>query len=207
MSCCRERKVNKINKYNILLVDDDPIVIEALEKALKDNRFNVTTAQNGAMAIHKIRKNNFDLVITDIVMDGLDGYQVLKAAKNKDSLTKVIMITGYGSITSTIDALRLQADDFIIKPCEPKEFFFRMDRCFARLELERTIKLYEKILPVCSICKKVRDDTGKEHGTGTWKTLEKYVQEKAKIDFSHSLCPECAVKMKNDLFTNFEIEL
>jgi len=186
-------------KYKILLVDDDPLVLESLAKALREKDYEVHLAENGQKAIKMIDDKNFDLVITDIVMEGLDGYQVLKAAKKKDLIIKVIMITAYGSITNTIDALRLHADDFILKPFEPHELFFRMDRCFNHLELERRIKLFEKIIPVCSACKKVRDDTGKEHGTGNWMTLEEYVQDKAKIDFSHSFCPECAKRVEREI--------
>ena len=73
-----------------------------------------------------------------------------------------------------------------------------MDRCFNHLELERRIKLFEKIIPVCSVCTKVRDDTGKEHGNGNRMTLEEYVQNIAKIDFSHTYCPECAKKIQEE---------
>ena len=90
--------------------------MESLAKALREKDYEVHLAENGQMAIEMIDDKNFDLVITDIVIEGLDGYQVWKATKKKDAIIKVIMITAYGSITNTIDALRLRADDFILKP-------------------------------------------------------------------------------------------
>ncbi|KKL09348.1 hypothetical protein LCGC14_2566770, partial [marine sediment metagenome] len=54
------------------------------------------------------------------------------------------------------------------------------------------------ILPICSVCKKIRDDTDKEPGSGSWVTLENYMQERAKIMISHSYCPDCAEKLKKE---------
>ncbi len=73
-----------------------------------------------------------------------------------------------------------------------------MIKCLDYLELERKIKIYEKILPVCCVCKKIRDDTGKEHGTGKWMSLESYLTTKSKIDITHTYCPECAKKIQEE---------
>jgi hypothetical protein len=63
------------------------------------------------------------------------------------------------------------------------------------MELERKIKLYENILPVCCVCKKVRDDTGREPGKGKWVQMEDYLLNKGKIEVTSTYCPECAKKM------------
>ncbi|MCK5723025.1 MAG: response regulator, partial [Gammaproteobacteria bacterium] len=67
--------------YNILLVDDDYFILKIISKALKDKRYKVTTADSGEKAIELLNKSTFDLVITDLVMGNIDGFQVLKAGK------------------------------------------------------------------------------------------------------------------------------
>ena len=183
-----------MRKNEILLVDDDPLVLESIGIVLENKGYGVKTAENGEKALKKIAKEHFDLVLSDLVMDKVDGITVLKYAKVKHPDLKVILLTAYGSMTSTIDALRLGADDFLLKPCEPEEIFFRVKRCLDQLDLERKIQLYENILPVCCVCKKVRDDTGKEHGKGSWVSIDKYIHDKAQIDISHTYCPACAKK-------------
>ena len=64
------------------------------------------------------------------------------------------------------------------KPCEPLELGLRVSQCFEKYELALKIKSYENILPVCCACKKIRDDSGKEPGTGKWIELENYIREK-----------------------------
>lgn len=181
-----------MRKYEMLLVDDDPLVLDSIGTVLENKGNRIITAENGKKALELLDKEHFDLVISDLVMDEVDGIKVLKKAKNIGSDIKVIILTAYGSMTSTIDALRLGADDFLLKPCEPEEIIFRVNRCLEQLELERKIKLYENILPMCCVCKKVRDDTGKEPGTGKWLSMDQYIRNKTKIDISHAYCPDCA---------------
>ncbi len=188
-----------MRKYDILLVDDDPFILTSIEKNLSNEGYNVTEAESGEKAIELMKNNNFDLIITDQVMGEVDGIQVLKSAKEKDPLTMTIVLTGYEMLSSVIDALRFGADDYLIKPCEPEEIRFRVNNCLQKLGFKRKIKLYEDILPICSVCKKIRDDTDKEPGTGSWVTLEDYMLERAKIMISHSYCPDCAEKIKNEL--------
>ncbi len=188
-----------MKKYTILLVDDDSQILTGVGKDLESEGYQVTTAENGEKAVGLLAKTTFDLVITDLVMDRVDGIDVLKKAKGINPETIVMMLTGFGDMTSAIDALRLDADDYMLKPCESEEMHFRILRCLEKLELKRKIKIYENILPVCCVCKRIRDDSGKEHGTGEWMTVEKYIYDKARVDVSSSYCPECAKKLAEDI--------
>ncbi len=187
-----------MRKYEILLVDDDLFILASIGQNLSSEGYNVTEAESGEEAIELIKSNSFDLIITDQVMGEVDGIHVLKSAKEKDPLTMTIVLTGYEMLSSVIDALRLGADDYLLKPCESEEMLFRVKNCLQKLEFKRKIKLYEDILPICSVCKKIRDDTDKEPGSGSWVTLENYMQERAKIMISHSYCPDCAEKLKKE---------
>ena len=188
-----------MRKYSILLVDDDPIITAGTGSDLEEKGYEVTTADSGEKAIELLNKSSFDLVITDLVMAPIDGIGVLKKSKEINPEMMVIILTGFGDMTTAIDALRLDADDYMLKPCEPEEMYFRVSRCLDKLELKRKIKKYEDILPVCCVCKRIRDDRGREHGTGQWMSVEKYMRDKAKVDIASTYCPECAKKAREEI--------
>ena len=106
-----------MKKYNLLLVDDDPFILEGIGEDLESNGYQVSRASSGESAVELLECIHFDLVITDLVMDSTDGIQVLKRTKELNSDIQVIILTGYGDIDSAIEALRSQADDFLLKPC------------------------------------------------------------------------------------------
>ena len=181
-----------MRKYSILLVDDDPFILTGIGQNLESEGYQVATAESGEFAFELLEKSPYDLVVTDLVMDKIDGIQVLKKAKESNPDTMVIILTGYGDMTSAIDALRLDADDYMLKPCQPEEMNFRVAACLEKLELSRKIQLYEQILPVCCVCKKIRDDSGQEPGKGQWMTVDEYLWRKARLSISSTYCPYCA---------------
>lgn len=181
-----------MRQYSLLLVDDDPFILEGIGEDLEKKGYQVTRAESGEKAVRLMENNTFDLVITDLVMEQTDGIQVLKKTKEINSETMVIILTGYGDMPSAIDALRNHADDYLLKPCESEEVFYRVNRCLERAELSRKINLYQKILPMCCVCKKIRDDRDKGSGLGEWVSVEKFIHEKAKMDITSSYCPDCA---------------
>lgn len=183
-----------MENYEILLVDDDPFILQSIGPALEKDGYTVATAESGEKAIEMISEKDFDLVLTDLVMDPIDGIGVLKKAKEKDPETIIIILTGFGDLISAIEALRLDADDYLLKPCEPEELSFRISSCLEKLELKRRINVYETILPICCMCKSIRDDTGKEIGSGKWLPVEEFMLTKAKISISPTYCPECIKK-------------
>jgi len=178
----------------ILIVDDEVVLLESMAKDLAKEHFSITKALSGEDAIALLRDNEFDLILTDLAMPGIGGIEVLKKAKQKNPLAGVIILTGYGDMASAIDALRLGADDYLLKPCDPDELILRIDSCFKKIEAFQKVKFYEKILPVCIYCKCIRDDTGVEPGNGEWKSMEEYIYQKSDTSISHGCCPECYTK-------------
>ncbi len=132
--------------YNILLVDDDPFMLETIGKAFEGKGYKVTTADSGEKAIELLNKSTFDLVITDLVMGNIDGFQVLKTVKELKSEIMAIILTGYSDVSLAIDALRFGADDYLLKPCEPEEMFFRIENCLEKLEIKKRIRQAEEAL-------------------------------------------------------------
>ena len=100
----------------ILVVDDEPHVVQIFQDLLAQRGYEVVVSTNGDDAIVKVTNDRFDLVLTDINLPGVDGLEVVRAAKAADKDTCVILITGYASTTTAIDALRQGAYDYITKP-------------------------------------------------------------------------------------------
>lgn len=180
--------------HKILLVDDDLLILQSISSTLEQEGYRVTTAANGDKAIELMNNSNFDLILTDLVMEPVDGIGVLKKAKEINPEIIVIILTGYGDLISAVEALRLDADDYLLKPCEPEELSFRICSCLEKLELKRKVKAYETIVPVCCECKSIRNDSGKEIGTGEWMSVEEYILTKSKIAISPTYCPACIKK-------------
>ena len=103
-------------KARILVVDDEDQVVQIFHDLLTQQGYEVSSCDNGDDAITKVTTGNFDLVLTDINLPGVDGLEVVRAAKAADKDTVVILITGYASTTTAIDALRQGAYDYITKP-------------------------------------------------------------------------------------------
>lgn len=115
---------------SILIIDDEVLILDTMSKDLLDKGYKVDTAQNGEDGIKKFRLGNHDLVISDLVMEGLSGFQVAKSVKELKPGTKIIFITGYGNQNSAIEAIRLGASDYFIKPYNRNELFQRISKCF-----------------------------------------------------------------------------
>jgi YesN/AraC family two-component response regulator len=190
-----------MEKYNILLVDDDPFILEGIGADLESQGFDLTEASTGDRALELLAETNFDLVITDLVMENVDGIQVLKKAKAINPDTMVIILTGYGNMKSAIEALRHEADDYLLKPCESAEMLHRINQCQEKAALRQKLKLYQKLLPMCCVCKKIRDDRQTEPGKGQWVAVEQFIHDKANLDITSSYCPECA-QQTMDAFTH-----
>lgn len=184
---------------SLLLVDDEPIILECLSRELTSDNFTISLARNGEEAVSRIIDDHVDLVVTDLLMPGIDGFQVLKTAKHKDAMTMVILLTGYGDMDTAIDALRLGADDFLQKPCDTDELRYRMSNCFVKQDLQRKVALYESFLPVCCYCKKLRDDKQGERGEGRWYNLEEYLRQVKGVHVSHGCCPNCLEKQMHGI--------
>ncbi|WP_051554295.1 response regulator [Desulfobulbus elongatus] len=130
----------------ILFVDDEDVIRASLSRELRMERFAVTAVGSGDEAVAALDSAAYDLVLTDLMMPGTDGFGVLKAVKRRVPMTGVIILTGYGDMASAIDALRLGADDFALKPCDVEELVFRIRRCLEKRTLLQELSLRNRRL-------------------------------------------------------------
>ncbi|MEI8366418.1 MAG: sigma-54 dependent transcriptional regulator [Parachlamydiaceae bacterium] len=103
----------------ILVVDDELLVRNFLAETLRRKNFEVVTAENGTKAINLMKETTFDMVITDMKLPNLTGIDVLRKAKEISPNTIVVIITAFGSIENAVDAMRLGAFNYLIKPFSP----------------------------------------------------------------------------------------
>jgi DNA-binding response OmpR family regulator len=108
-------------RSKILVVDDEKHICHNVEKILTKNNYEVTHALSAREALEKMTKESFSLLISDIVMPGQNGLELLKLAKKEWPLTKAIMMTAYASTETALKAIRLGALDYIPKPFTPDE--------------------------------------------------------------------------------------
>lgn len=116
----------------VLLVDDEKPILEALGNYLERNEFVVKTAISGEAALAHLCATPIDVVITDLVMDGMSGIDVLKEIKKINNEICVFILTGQDDMALAIEALRSGADDFILKPCDADKLILQMQRFFAK---------------------------------------------------------------------------
>lgn len=102
----------------ILIVDDEQYIIEGLTAILENEGYQLDSAMDGAQAIKKLRREQIDLVLADLVMPKLDGLQLLNEIKSRNILTEVIIITGKGTIHTAVEAMKAGAYDYLTKPIE-----------------------------------------------------------------------------------------
>lgn len=105
----------------ILVIDDEMIVCESCQRILEEEGYEVETAMSAKEAFEKMKAHPFDIVITDLKMPEIDGMEVLKTFRNEYPDTIVIMITGYSTVETAVEAMKLGAFDYIPKPFTPDE--------------------------------------------------------------------------------------
>ena len=130
----------------VLVVDDEVGIRESIKRILGRQGFDVITASNGEDAFKIIRKQDIDLLITDIRMAGMDGVDLLKVCKSVSPTTEVIMITGYASVDTAVETMKLGAYDYITKPFKKAELLKAVNKAIEKQTLSLdNIQLKKKL--------------------------------------------------------------
>jgi DNA-binding NtrC family response regulator len=108
-------------KLQIMVIDDEPIVGKRLKQALTKFGIDVEVFEDPEIAVDRLKDKNFDIVVTDIRMDKVDGIQILERVLEQSDRTRVIIITGYATMEVAQEAMAKGAFDFIAKPFKPND--------------------------------------------------------------------------------------
>jgi DNA-binding NtrC family response regulator len=153
-----------MEKIRILVVDDEMVVREGLRRVLEGDKYDVETCASGRSALDLMQEKDFDLVVTDLKMPGMSGLEVLKAVKILQAEVPVIIITGYSTVDTAVEAMKNGAIDYIAKPFAPDQL---MEKVGKALE-QKTVLLDEIYLR-----KELRDHHGFDMFVGESKEMQK----------------------------------
>ncbi len=128
-------------KGSILVVDDDRVLRSTLEKILQQQSSHLKAADDGESALKILKKRSFDLVITDLRMGEVGGMEILKYIKSHQPATEVIVLTGFGSLETAVEAIKTGAFDYLTKPVEPEKLLAAARNALVKSSLEGELKL------------------------------------------------------------------
>ena len=207
---------------DILVVDDTPTNLRALSLMLRRAGYMSRTATDGQQALERVEELLPDLILLDVSMPGLDGYDVCEILKASPATRDIpiLFISAMDQTEDKVKAFAVGGVDYITKPIQFEEVLARVqthlslralqDRlqkanaelqqrleelATANAELQDAldqVKVLRGLIPICSSCKKIRDDQG------YWHQVEEYVQTHSEAEFSHGICPDCARRLYAD---------
>lgn len=172
----------------ILAVDDDPVARRVLEQALTSLGHEVSVAEHGEKALEILAGESIRVVVSDWTMPVIDGLELCRRIRSRPEAEYVyfILLTSRSADTGNqCEAADAGVDDFLSKPLERDELWMRLRVAERILRYATEVRRLEAFLPICSYCKKVRDDHN------YWQQIESYINERTGTDFSHSVCPDC----------------
>jgi len=155
-----------INEHiDILIVDDDKMLCSMLEDMFsQEEKLVIASTYNGLDAIEKIRKKKFDLILSDLMMPGANGIEVLKTAKEVDEGVHVIIVTGFASLETAMEAIKKGAYDYITKPFKLDEIRIVVQNACEKIRLlrqnEALIENLKQAYQELDTLKKSRDELG-----------------------------------------------
>ena len=123
-------------KAKILIADDEAGVLLTTQAILQAEGYDVEATSGGLEAIEAIRQRHYDLVLTDLKMPVVDGLGVLAEVRKRSPLTVTVMMTGYGSVISALDAVKLGAYEYLLKPIEVEDLKQAVRRSLERKRQE-----------------------------------------------------------------------
>ena len=132
-------------KPRLLLVDDEEMFLEFLSRRLISYQYDVTICLSGEDALEMMIEHDFDVVILDVLMPGMDGVETLGEIKKIKPLTEVIMLTGHASRESGIEGMKLGAYGYLSKPCDTEDLIAKINKAYDRkAEHEKRINMASK---------------------------------------------------------------
>lgn len=126
-----------MSKGKVLVIDDEDIVLKSCYRVLTPEGYDVKTAKSGVDGLKMLEKEPFDIVLVDIKMPDMDGIEVLRRVKGEWPDTQVIMITGYGTVSSIVTARKIGAFDYLQKPFTYDDLSLSVQKALDRKNREK----------------------------------------------------------------------
>lgn len=178
------------NAVPVLVVDDDPVSRAQFGALAQAAGYQVNVAVNGREAWELLQVARLPIVISDWYMPELDGPELCRRirARRREPYVYFILVTAKGGKQQYLAGMEAGADDFIAKPVDPDELRARLTVAERILGLRRELHQLEALLPICSYCKRIRNERDE------WEPLDSYLQRRFETQLSHGICPDCYAK-------------
>jgi DNA-binding NtrC family response regulator len=125
-----------MDNFRILIVDDEDDFREAIIKRLRARKVDIEGANSGLKALEMLNEQDFDIVVLDVKMPGMDGIETLREIKLKKPLVEVIMLTGHASVESGIQGMQLGAFDYVMKPVALDDLMDKLRQAYERRSVQ-----------------------------------------------------------------------
>ena len=171
----------------ILIVEDNSVSAAVLEAALVKLGHQPTRAADGIVGWEVFQADPVRVVVSDWLMPGLDGLELCKRVRERGGeYVYFILLSAQGSGGGNLEqAIEAGVDDFLHKPVKIDELRMRLHVAERILNYSTQVQQLESFIPLCSYCKKVRDDKN------YWSQIESYINTRTGSQFSHGVCPDC----------------
>lgn len=171
----------------LLVAEDDPVSRRMLVARLERLGYEVTAVADGKEAWAELQARHYPILISDWMMpemDGLDLCRALRAAR-RARYTYVIVLTALDGKERYLEGMDAGADDYLTKPLDADQLRARLRVAERVLALQEEVRTLSGLLPICSYCKKIRDEAQQ------WSSVESYISRRTEAAFSHGICPDC----------------
>lgn len=171
----------------ILIVEDDPVASAVLQASLRSLGHEFTVTANGEEGWKHFSAEPYRVVISDWMLPGIDGLELCRRIRTRGGdYTYFILLSSQTTSPDNLDqATAAGVDDFLTKPAKPAELKARLHVADRILNYATQVQQLESFIPICSYCKKVRDDKN------YWNQIESYINSRTGSSFSHGVCPDC----------------
>ena len=179
--------VSENSEVTVLLVDDNPQNLKVLYETLKDKGYRLLIANEGEKALDLAHRHQPEVILLDIMMPEMDGYEVCETLKQDDVSREipVIFLTAKTDVQDVVRGFEAGGVDYVTKP-------FNSAELLARIKTHVELRTLRRLLPICSHCKKIRDDEG------FWEDVDAYLESHARLTFTHGICPDCVHELYTD---------
>lgn len=178
------------SSQEILIVEDNPANIQVLAGLLAREGFEVAVCMDGEQALEHLRTHNPALVLLDVNMPGIDGYETCRRIRSVPAM-KFLPVIFLTARTETEDILRgfdAGGMDYVGKPFQPAELLARVRTHLDLRKAREELAELRSLVPVCAWCRKVRSKVG------VWQTVDQYIKDHSMASISHGICPDCKEK-------------
>ncbi len=127
-------------KFKVMVIDDNELFNQSIKQVLEDSGYNVVSYLSGEEALKNLPDDQPDIILLDIFLKGENGLDILKRIKSDDPLVPVLMITAYSDVNLVVQAIKLGADDFILKPLDFEQLEIAMQKAVKSLSLQREVQ-------------------------------------------------------------------